>query len=718
MRFVLAGSAALAGVLMWLPNLPVSAQAPALALAPLSSRADMVTGGNARVELRGAGSSTSGVRITVNGRDVSASFAADAARGSLVGVIDGLRVGENTIEARTAGRTARLTVTNHPLAGPVFSGPHLTPFVCRTEESGLGAPLDANCTAATKVEYFYRSTTPPAAPAGGRGAGSPYKPWPAPPEPRPTDIAQTTTSGGRIVPYIVRVESGTINRSIYRIAILDDPATAASQAWRPGQGWNGRLMFSFGGGCGTNYDQGENTATGALNDAALSRGFAFAISTQNVMGQHCNDALSGEALMMIKEHFIERYGVPAWTMGIGGSGGAIQQLLIGQNYPGLLDGTMPSLTFPDSFSIRSGVSDCRLLVTYSRNFPDALTDAQRQAVQGLSAGTCESWDRGLANVMVADYAQGCGIPAEMVYHPVNNPKGARCTLWDTNLPSFGRDPQTGFARRTIDNVGMQYGLKALNEGVITKAQFLDLNERIGGFDNDGHVRAERSVADPEALRLAYATGRVNSGGGGLGSIPILHYRGYTDNRGDIHDRFRDLVVRERLRKAAGRTDNEVIWFHGGQAAISAQVTSDAIDTMSAWLDALIRDTSSAPAIEKVVRAKPDNAVDGCWDAQGTRINEVVSTGPKGRCNTLYPLHSSPRIAAGAPMTDDVLKCQLKPIAAGDYSVTFTADEMARLRRIFPSGVCDYSKPGVNQVPLAGTYLRLPLASQATRTSGQ
>ena len=71
------------------------------------------------------------------------------------------------------------------------------------------------------------------------------------------------------------------------------------------------------------------------------------------MQQHCNDNLSGEALMMIKEHFIERYGVPAWTIGFGGSGGAIQQLLIAQNFPGLLDGILPSLTYPDSVSVRA-----------------------------------------------------------------------------------------------------------------------------------------------------------------------------------------------------------------------------------------------------------------------------------------------------------------------------------------------------------------------------
>ena len=40
---------------------------------------------------------------------------------------------------------------------------------------------------------------------------------------------------------------------------------------------------------------------------------------------------------MTKERFVERYGVPRYTVGVGGSGGAIQQYVYGQNHPGLLD---------------------------------------------------------------------------------------------------------------------------------------------------------------------------------------------------------------------------------------------------------------------------------------------------------------------------------------------------------------------------------------------
>jgi hypothetical protein len=58
---------------------------------------------------------------------------------------------------------------------------------------------------------------------------------------------------------------------------------------------------------------------------------------------------------------------------------------------------------------------------------------------------------------------------------------------------LGKDPKTGFARRPLDNVGIQYGLGALNAGVITKDQFLDLNAKIGGYDNDGEIAAARTV---------------------------------------------------------------------------------------------------------------------------------------------------------------------------------------------------------------------------------
>ncbi len=64
---------------------------------------------------------------------------------------------------------------------------------------------------------------------------------------------------------------------------------------------------------------------------------------------------------MVKEHFIKNYGVPIHTIGQGGSGGAIQQYLIAQNHPGLLDGITPAGSFPDTVTSVHLAVDCTLL---------------------------------------------------------------------------------------------------------------------------------------------------------------------------------------------------------------------------------------------------------------------------------------------------------------------------------------------------------------------
>jgi hypothetical protein len=630
-----------AGLAVVAPSLIAGATSQAtssLTIAVVSSRPDMVSGGDALVEITFQGDQPpEDLTITRNGASVRDVFHLDQSRRSLIGLVDGLVVGPNTLSARSGSDAASLELTNFPITGPILSGPHLKPFLCGTVESGLGEPLDTDCSAVTKVEYFYKSTTPSA-------ARSPFKPL-ADRASRPADVAQAVTIDGQTVPYIVRVESGTIDRAIYRIAMLD------------GGGWNRRLMFTFGGGCGTHGAQGVNHAADVLIDVPLARGFAVATSTENVFQQHCNDQLSGEAVMMIKEHLVERYGIPRWTVGVGGSGGAIQQLLIAQNFPGLLDGIMPSLTFPDAVTLGGSISDCRLLLNYFNRDLRVWRPEKQAAVSGFAPGTCASWDKAFADVAVVG------------------------------------SPMTGLPGRPLDNVGVQYGLKALNSGAITKADFLDLNARIGGFDAGGRVRSQRTAADLDVIRAAYVTGRVNAGAGSLPSIPILEYRSYNDLQGDIHDRARDFAVRERLRRANGRADNQVIWVYpNGVAGLAQKVTSLALDTMTQWLD---------------TRTKPRAAVDACWDVIGTKIAEPATLDKPGLCNALYPSHANPRLVAGAPLVDDVLKCRLKPIDQKDYKVVFTLDEMLKLKLIFPDGVCDYSKPGLNQDRLAGTYLALP-----------
>ena len=105
--------------------------------------------------------------------------------------------------------------------------------------------------------------------------------------------------------------------------------------------------------------------------------------------------------------------------------------------------------------------------------------------------------------------------------------------------------------------------------------------------------------------------------------------------------------------------------------------------------------------EKVVRNKPAEVVDACYDTTGAKITDTNA------CQQLYPVHSNPRLTAGEPLTNDVVKCQLKPVTASDYAVVLNTAQFMRLQAIFPDGVCDYSKPSVEREPLAGTWLSYP-----------
>jgi hypothetical protein len=104
-----------------------------------------------------------------------------------------------------------------------------------------------------------------------------------------------------------------------------------------------------------------------------------------------------------------------------------------------------------------------------------------------------------------------------------------------------------------------------------------------------------------------------------------------------------------------------------------------------------------------VKHKPAAAVDTCWDPAGVKIVEPAVFGADNKCNALYPIHSEPRLVAGAPLTNDVMKCQLKPVNFADYKVPFTEAQKAKMKLVFATGVCDFSKPGVGQVPIKGTY---------------
>ena len=681
----------------------------------LSSRPDMVTGADALVAVEvPAAAPLADVHVTVNGADVTGAFTGDDAQHRLVGLINELARGRNEITVSDGGAmpVATATLVAHPIEGPVFSGPHEQPFMCETDAfalaSGdtLGPPLDEHCSVARRVDYVYRSSDDgQLKPLGESGV-------------EPPDLSHTTTLNGEAVPYVVRIETGTINRAVYQIALLHVPGTDPEpDPWHASPGWNGRLIYTFGGGCVNGWHRQGARTGGVTDDVMLRQGYAVASATLNVYGNNCNDILAAETMMMVKERFIEAYGPPRYTIGWGCSGGSYQNHQIADNYPGLLDGIIPGCSFPD---VSSGtipmVTDARLLLHYFDTTDVGFTPEEQRATAGfLRLATMPNVARNAGRIAMEFCPEV--LPEALRYHPTDNPGGARCDVYDHYVNVFGRDPDTGFARRPLDNVGVQYGLHALNDGAITTTQFLHLNERIGGYDHDGDFQAERTVADADATRLAYETGRVTSGGGGLAEIPIIDYRGYSDDRenGDVHVRYQSFSMRERLLAANGRADNHIMLVEDdrhGLYSSQSPVLRGALSQMDAWLGTLAADTSDDLQIDKVIRAKPHDLVDACWSREDepVKIAEPQMRGA-GQCDVLYPSPPVPREVAGAPLASHIVKCQLTPVDASDYRVSFTDAEMERLGDIFVAGVCDWSTPGVGQAELKGSWLTFGVADR-------
>lgn len=702
---------------------PLSAHADVpgrLAIETVSTHKDYVSGGDVLVRVRlPAGVSAEDATISVQGRDVTASFR-DMRDGTMLGLVTGLPEGKATIHARARGTIpAMIDVTNYPITGPIISGPQDTTFICQTHlffpttttdlvtqtpmpgSTTLGPALDANCSIAPRVDYVYRTTS-----------GN----WLLLPDTDsvPSDAARTVTSTGLEVPFIVRIDTRTVNRGIYQSAMLFDPTTDSTPSpFNPPMAWNKRLVAFHGFGCPSGwYIQGNQLGNLSiagidaqlLDHKRLGLGYATFSNTLQHPSNSCNGLLGAETAMMSKESFIEQYGPPAWTFSHGASGGSYTSSRYTDIVPGLFDGIVISATFPDPNAIALNGLDGRLITNYMSRFPGELNDTEVVAVTGFKGVTAMvdlarqsgRTDPVPGRVDLPGYRSAVfnpAVPVELRYDPANNPAGLRGTVFDWESKIATVDPRTGFARRPFDNVGVQYGLRALNSGAISKEQFLHLNESVGGYDQDANYVPERSVGDPAAIRRYYQSGVHMSGGGGLAAIPIMNVGGSNEDAGYHYSVFH-FAARERLREANGHTDNFVMW----RGLVS---TDDAFDTMARWIDAYKNDHGAGTQLEKVLRNRPANAVDTCFDAAGNAIQEpqTLSPMPDSQCNVLFPTWELTRIIAGGPVSLGIMKCELKPVDSADYNVALTPEEFARLQRIFPDGVCDWSKPGTHQVPM-------------------
>jgi len=234
----------------------------------------------------------------------------------------------------------------------------------------------------------------------------------------------------------------------------------------------------------------------------------------------------------------------------------------------------------------------------------------------------------------------------------------------------------------------------LNAGTITLTQFLDLNESVGGFDTDANPVKSRTVGNTDAILRANQSGLLLNGGGGLSAMPILDVSNiYGEDTTNYHMQWEHFAARERVLQANGNADNYVMW-RGSLAALSPE----SIAAFEKWMNAIAADKSADPQKTKVVKNKPSDLVDGCTDKSTPYkfIAEKQVLGTTGtQCNTLWPSGRFPRMEAGVSLASNNLKCQLKPVDAADYKVAINATELTRLKSIFPSGVCDYTKPGVS-----------------------
>ena len=678
---------------------PASAAPRGPSIQVLSNRADLISAGEALVAIDlPPGTDPAAVRVTLGGKEVTGAFAVRP-NGRYEGLVEGLALGDNVLAARVpGGGSSRVTIVNHPNGGPVFSGPQVQPWTCQD-----GA-VDKQCNQPAAYTYRYKSSVD--------GQFHDYDP-----ENPPPDVASTTTDQGKTVPFVIRTETGYQDRDQYEISILYDPEKPWT-AWAPQPQWNHKLLITHGASCGIERQSGEapsttgDTVAGSSPTTALGRGFAVMSTALDNAGHNCNIVTQAESLVMAKERLVERYGEIRYTIGTGCSGGSLAQQHIANAYPGVYQGILPQCSFPDAWSTGQQLAGYHLIRGYvedpSKWGPGvAWTPAQIAAVEGhpnhVNSIVFDSvyW----TDLGVPD--DGCvGVPDEDVYNAESNPDGVRCTLADYMINVFGprresdwiapeKEVGHGFAGLPLGDVGVQFGLEALKKGEITTEQFVDLNDKIGGVDVDINSIPQREEADRPALANAYRSGAINETNN-LDGVAIIDLRG--PDPGAFHDAYRTWTIRARLEREQGHFPrNHVIWFGHVPLIGDGNYTTEGLIAIDRWLAAVESDQTDRSLATKVAADRPADLRDRCSQVSGVEQVSVPGVGKACELKEVQTRYGTPATVAGEGIETDLNRCQLKPLRRSDYyPVEFSDDQWERLERAFPDGVCDWTKPGVDQ----------------------
>ncbi|MDH3612035.1 MAG: DUF6351 family protein [Gammaproteobacteria bacterium] len=645
---------------------------------------------------------------------------------------------------------------------PTYTDNLQYPYACRSELSGLGQPLVDNqdgagtavyavneagekteqivgyskdCSLNTKVYYYYRI----------RGSEL-FVPLLG-----GSDDVDELTIDGETVPFVVRLEIGTINRHIYVIGLLRGPNDTPEVPDL--KYWNRKLIYQFRGGVGIGRRQGRISPEyiPIRRQLELQQGYAIAYSTANQTSNGYDIELAEDTVARLKRQFSARYAAPRHTIGIGGSGGAIQQYLIAQNNPGLLDGGIALYSYPDMVTQATKIMDCELLEYYfdvvdvdnekwqtwaqrawieGFNARDDLPNGyeRMRALQSLRLGRLPLWSQGHTECTRSwrNLIPQITNPRYTYFASLFTPELVRqvpWTYWDNLKRVYGTD-ENGLGRRTYDNVGVQYGLQALKRQQITVAEFLHLNDTIGGWKpaadmlperywgfSGGHSSladlsvwshhnmyakessdrpARRSEGDVEAMAAAYRSGQVFLGDL---TMPVIDLRHYLEPELDMHHTLESFSARLRMLRKQGHADTQVIWVTKKPHV----PIPEAIDVLDRWLDNM-----HPKPQQSVVDAKPAAAIDSCFSktgqiiASGDNVWDGAWNGKRnGECMDKYPIFSDPRIVAGADYAGDIFKCHLQSVdeamANNVYAPIDVSAHREELFRIFPDGVCDYTR---------------------------
>ena len=167
-HWALRGALISAALLAYAAASPASAQ---VSIKVLSNGADLISGGDALVEV----AAPSGLNInpvyipafikaTIDGAPVPPGTLALRSDGRIYGLLTGLKNGDNVLAVRTPAGGAKITITNHPISGPVFSGgAQLQPWICATKASTsvtVVAPNDPSLSGTTATRVSGLSSDP------------------------------------------------------------------------------------------------------------------------------------------------------------------------------------------------------------------------------------------------------------------------------------------------------------------------------------------------------------------------------------------------------------------------------------------------------------------------------------------------------------------------------------------------------------------------------